>query len=109
MCNNYNRAFFINLHCHSKCVKKWGGVWGPPPENFYFFEAPGLHISRFLKQIRNRIGSKLTVLYKSLLLFHKNNDFITKWLVTSKVAASNLNENFSNVTRTQSSCQKSKS
>jgi hypothetical protein len=46
---------------------------GPPPETFYIFEAPGLHFWRFLKQIRKRIGSKLTA-------FYKNNDFITQIL-----------------------------
>jgi hypothetical protein len=43
-CNNYNRAF-----------SRKGGSGGPPPENVYNSEDPGLHFWRFLKQIRKRI------------------------------------------------------
>ena len=47
------------------------GVWGPPPENFYIFEARGLHFRRFLKQVCKRIGSEWTVFYKNGYYFTK--------------------------------------
>ena len=56
----------IDLHCHSNFREKRGVcLGGPPPENFYIFEALGLHFWHFLKQIRKRIGCKLTVFYKN--------------------------------------------
>jgi hypothetical protein len=72
--------FLINLHCHSKFPKKRGSVWGSSPGKVHVSEAPGLHYRRFLKQIRKRIGSKLTVFYKKWLSFYNNNVFITQIL-----------------------------
>jgi hypothetical protein len=51
--------------------RRKGGSRGPPPENVYIFEAPGLHFWHFLKQIRKQIGSKLTVFYKNGYHFTK--------------------------------------
>jgi hypothetical protein len=47
----------------------------PPPENVYIYENTGLHFWRFLKQIRKRIGSKLTVFYKNGYHFTKLTTF----------------------------------
>ena len=41
------------------------GSGGPPPDIFYNFEALGTAFLAFSKQIRERIGSKLSVFYKS--------------------------------------------
>ena len=60
----------IDWHSHTKFWEK-RGVWGPPPENFYIFEALGLNFWRFLKQIRKQISCKLTVFYKSGYHFTK--------------------------------------
>jgi hypothetical protein len=80
-CNNYNNAFcdwFALSLCHTKFRKK-SVVCSPPPENFDIFKVLGPYFWRFLKQIRKRIGCKLTAFYKNAWLsFHKNNDFITQ-------------------------------
>jgi hypothetical protein len=69
----------IDLHYHTKFREK-RGVWGPPLENVYIFEALGLHFWRFLKQIRKQIGCKLTAFYKNSLHIYKHNYFITQIL-----------------------------
>jgi hypothetical protein len=51
---------------------------GTPLENFDDFEAPGLNFWRFLKQIRKRIGSKLTVFYKNGYHFTKITTLLCK-------------------------------
>jgi hypothetical protein len=52
---------------------------GPRPENVYIFEAPGLHLWRFLNQIHKRIGSKLTVFYKNGYHFTKLTPLLRKF------------------------------
>ena len=52
---------------------------GPRPENFYIFEAPGLHFWRFLNQIHKRIGSKLTVYNKNGYHFTKLTPLLRKF------------------------------
>jgi hypothetical protein len=69
------KIFSIDFHCHTKFLKK-KGLW----ENFYIFEAPGLHFWRFMKQIRKRIGSKLTsVFYKNGYHFTKITTLLRKF------------------------------
>jgi hypothetical protein len=69
-CNNFNKAFCDWLHCHTKFREK-RGVGGPLPENFYIFEALGLHFWRFLKQVRKQIGYKSTIFCKNGYHFTK--------------------------------------
>jgi hypothetical protein len=69
-CNNYNKLYVIDWHAHKFRVKS-GVFWGPAPENFYIFEAVGLTLWRFLKQIRKQIAYKLTVFYKNGYHFTK--------------------------------------
>jgi hypothetical protein len=78
-CNTYNRAFFSDFHCHTKLSKKRGSAWSPLPENVYIFKNPGLHFWRCLKQIRKRIGSKLTVFYKNGYHFTKITTILRKF------------------------------
>ena len=72
--------FLIDFHCHSKLPKKRGVCLGVVLQNFfYIFEAPGLHFWRFLKQIRKRIGSKLTLFYKNGYHFTKITTLLRKF------------------------------
>jgi hypothetical protein len=61
-CNNYNRAFSDWLPL-SYVYEEGGKIF-----TFLKLQSPGLHFWRFLKQIRKRIGSKLTVFYKNVII-----------------------------------------
>jgi hypothetical protein len=76
--NNYNRAFSDLFPLSFSEEKGDLGVL-LPPNNVYIFEAPGLHFWRFLKQIRKRIGSKMTVFYKNDYHITKITTFLRKF------------------------------
>jgi hypothetical protein len=61
------KLFVIDWHSHMGALSSEG----PPPENFYIFEALGLNFWRFLKQIRKQISCKLLYFTKMVIISQK--------------------------------------
>ena len=72
----------IDFHCHTKFAKKVGweeGVGVLPPKIFTFLKLQDCISGLFLKQIRKRIGSILTVFYKNCYHFTKLTTLLCKF------------------------------